>query len=265
MTVERVRLGNLVRRGTVAAQGGATRAGVIGTLLVLVVAATCVRLGFWQLDRLQQRRDLNALTATRLTAAPVEVADLPPDSAGAVWRRVRLAGGCEGEQIVLAGRSRRGSPGIHLLCRFRDLDGRLVLLDRGWVLSADARTVAPELYRRAPRDTVLEAVVVPFPRGEADSRVRSARSAAPESGAAPDAPRVMYRLNRAQARAVSGLDLPAWYLQATGPGGTIPIPADPPDLTDGPHLGYAIQWFSFAVIALGGWLAMVRRRPRRTT
>ena len=235
---------------------------MIGTVLVLLVAATCVRLGFWQLDRLQQRRDLNTLAATRMADPPVDLADLPPDSAGAAWRRVRLAGGCESEQIVLAARSRHGAPGVHLLCRFRARDGRVVLLDRGWVHSADARTVVPEVYRHAPRDTVLEAIVVPFPPGEADSRVRSARAAPPGSGTRPDAPRVIYRLNRAQARAVTGLDLPPWYVQATGAGGTIPVPADPPDLTEGPHLGYAVQWFSFATIALVGWLVLVLRRKR---
>lgn len=230
---------------------------MIGTLVVLVVAAACIRLGFWQLDRLEQRRARNALVAERMAQPPIEPGRVPADS-GAAYLRVRLEGGCEGEQIVLAGRSRRGAPGAHLLCRFRARDGRALLLDRGWLPAADARTIAPEAYRRAPRDTVLEAILVPFPPGAADSRMRSARVTA-DTGAAADPPRTIYRLNRAQAEAATGLDLPAWYAQATGPANVLPVPADPPDLSDGSHLGYAVQWFSFAAIALIGWVFLVRR------
>lgn len=264
-------LPDLVRRDAARAQVGAmrgrvgaTRAGVIGTLVVLIVATTCIRLGIWQLDRLEQRRGSNALVEERLAQPAIAPGDVPADSAAALYLRVRLVGGCEGEQIVLAGRSRHGAPGVHLLCRFRARDGRTVLLDRGWLPSADARTVPPEIYRRAPRDTVLEAILLPFPPGEADTRTRSARITA-DTGAAGDAPRVMYRLNRAQAEAATGLDLPAWYAQATGPAGGLPVPADPPALGDGPHLGYAVQWFSFALIALVGWAVLARqeRRPRR--
>ena len=61
---------------------------------------------------------------------------------------------------------------------------------------------------------------------------------------------------------MTGDELPAWYAQALGPADVIPVPDDPPDLGEGPHLGYAVQWFSFASIALIGWLVLMVRRPR---
>lgn len=252
-------------------RSGWTRGGLIGSLLVLVVAAGCIRLGIWQLDRLEQRRAVNALAMERMSHPPVAADELPGDSSGAAFRRLLLTGSCEGAPIVLAARSRRGAPGVHLLCRFRTDGGRLLLLDRGWLPSADARTVDETWLAQIVADTTLEAIAIPFPPGETTTRPSSARTIEQtEQGVSigDPAPRVIYRLNRAQAREVVGAELPAWYAQAVGPAdGTPvppdpPVPADPPDLSEGPHLGYAVQWFSFAAIALIGWLVLlVRRRP----
>ena len=255
----------LVRRRLTAAQGerGATRAGVIGTLLVLAVAATCVRLGLWQLDRLEERQARNAVAEARMALPPVDADALPLDTAGAAYRRIRLAGSCPADHLILAARSRHGSPGVHLLCLFRTAAGRDVLLDRGWLPSADARTVDPGHLVSVPQDTLIEALAIPFPRGE------SARPVAAEPTIALDAagveltepgPRVIYRLNRAQASAATAVSLGGWYAQAIGPAGVLPVPAETPDLGEGPHLGYAVQWFSFAAIALIGWIAIVARR-----
>ena len=255
----------LVRRvaGVAQDRGGWTRAGVVGSVFVFLVAAACIRLGVWQLDRLEQRRAVNALAATRMSQPPVGADELS-DGAVAAWRRLRLTGSCEGDPIVLAARSRHGAPGAHLLCRFRTAAGRLVLLDRGWVGSADARTVPPEVFARAVRDTTIEALAVPFPPGSATTGATDAAPSLEESEGgvrfgAP-APRVIYRLNRTQAEAVVGTQLPPWYAQALGPDTAPPIPSPLPDLSEGPHLGYAVQWFSFAAIGLIGWLLLVVRR-----
>lgn len=240
---------------------GGTR-GVIGTLIVFVIAAGCIRLGIWQLERLAQRRALNARAAEQMTQPPVDVDRVPDDTTAALWLRVRMHGGCEGEQVVLAARSRHGTPGVHLLCRFRTRSGRTVLLDRGWLPSPDAHTIGADAYAQAPRDTTLEALIVPFPPGEAVARGRTAVGLSEADRgvelASPE-PRVIYRMNRAQAVAATGAQLPAWYAQALGSSDRFPIPTDPPEPGDGPHLGYAVQWFSFAAIALIGWLVLVLR------
>lgn len=247
------------RGGRAQESPGRRRAGLVAAIVVVLVAATCVRLGVWQLDRLAQRRALNALAEARMAMPPVDAEALPLDSAGAAFRRARLSGSCEGTPIVLAARSRHGSPGVHLLCRFATRGGRAVLLDRGWLPSADARTVGPAELAHAPRDTTLEVLAVPFPPGDRVGRGTASRTIeSSDAGVvvAPAQPRVIYRLNLTQARAVGGADLPAWYAQALGPDSILPIPGDPPDLGEGPHLGYAVQWFSFATIALVGWILL---------
>ena len=264
---------DLVRRALAPAQGGSgrARAAVIGTILVVSIAATCVRLGLWQLDRLEQRRTRNELATERMAQPPIDAERLAADSASAAYRRLRLTGSCEGEPIVLAARSRHGAPGVHLLCRFRTRGGRDLLLDRGWLHSADARTVDPSRLATVPRDTTLEALAIPFPEGSTTTRAGGGERTLQQDDAGvalgEPAPRVIYRMNRAQAVAVTGVELPAWYAQALGSDDRIPVPADPPDLGEGPHFGYAVQWFSFAAIGLIGWILLLARRsdPSRGT
>jgi surfeit locus 1 family protein len=60
--------------------------------------------------------------------------------------------------------------------------------------------------------------------------------------------------------------LPFFVAQTSTPSGSgeHPIPDPEIDLTDGPHLSYAMQWFAFAIIALGGAGAWIGRRQRGT-
>jgi cytochrome oxidase assembly protein ShyY1 len=54
-------------------------------------------------------------------------------------------------------------------------------------------------------------------------------------------------------------------LREQRPSADPPVPAPPPELTDGPHLSYAFQWFAFAAVALVGGLLLARRAPRAPT
>src|SRR5919202_1288184 len=92
---------------------------VIFVALALAGAALFVRLGFWQLSRLHQRRQRNALVMARLASPPVEWNALPHDTA-ARYRRVRIAGRPDYDhEIVLVGRPREGSPGVNLVTPLR--------------------------------------------------------------------------------------------------------------------------------------------------
>lgn len=214
-----------------------TRAGIAGTLVAFLVAAICVRLGFWQLDRLEQRRARNAAAAERMAHAPVMLGDAPADTSGLLFRRFELRGEYEqGSALILRGQSRRGAPGVHLLVYLRPRQGRSALLvDRGWLPSPDAATVdlAPYLRNGTVR---LLALALPVPRK---------------------------RWERALARPPHATrDLPDVYFQALPADGppSLPAPTPLPELDDGPHLSYAVQWFGFALIALVGWLVLALRR-----
>jgi len=197
------------------------RRDVVAAVVALAVAIVCVRLGVWQLDRLGQRRARNAILAARLALPPLAVSrTTAPDSA--LQRRLIARGVYDfaGELIGL-GRSFDGTPGVALITPLRLEDGSVVFVDRGWVPSPDARHVDQALYREPDSATVEGLGVLP-PRGY---------------------PALPFILQQTGTAAAQGLPR-RW-----------PAPA----LDNGPHLSYAIQWFSFALIIVVGTGALLRK------
>jgi len=242
-----------------------TPRGAVGTLIVLIVAGVCVRLGVWQLDRRTQRAALNAGVESRMEEPPAELTGAPHDTVGLLYRRVHVAGAADLDRaIILPGRLYRGSPGAHILVPVRLFDGTAVLVDFGWAPAADGATVPVDsLPIRGPVDAV--GLVLPFP-GEAPH----ARTVAPdEVPRTAGFRRVWYAMNTDLLRAQFPYDLGDVSLQLLPAESAPPMPVrqPAPPLDPGPHLGYAIQWFSFATIAIVGWLVMVMKgtgtRPRQ--
>lgn len=209
------------------------RRDVVAGVIAVLVAAGCVRLGFWQLDRLHQRRARNAELAARLALPPVEISrQALADSVR--QRRVVARGVWEyGAEQVWAGRSFEGTPGVALITPLRLADGSAVLVDRGWAPSPDAFHVEHARYREA-ESAVVNGIALLVPRGRGDV----------STTAGGYLPFVIQRLEPDPPRG-----LPRRW----------PAPA----LDDGPHLSYAIQWFSFAVIALVGTAALLWRPSRQ--
>jgi surfeit locus 1 family protein len=231
-----------------------TLAGVLGTLGVLAVAAICARLGVWQLDRLEERVARNEVIATRLALPDLGGEAVVGDSSGVVYRVAEVVGEYDAAHgIVLAGRSHQSTAGVHLLLPLRLSDGNAVLVHRGWLPALDAGTVDPASFTEAG-PVRLRGILLPFPD--------LGRSAAVEAGAFR---RLWYRLDGEAFGRQSPYPLSGLYLQllpddqATG----YPLALPPPVLDDGPHLGYAIQWFSSGLIALVGWVVLLLRREGR--
>jgi surfeit locus 1 family protein len=201
----------------------------------LAVAIVCVGAGIWQLDRLGQRHARNAVVAARLARPPLPVErGTPPDSVR--QRRIVARGVYDfARERVRAFRSFDGTPGVALITPLRLADGSAVFVDRGWVPSPDAYHVDQALYREADTATVEGLGLIP-PRGRYDVEIGALRDSVP------------YVL------------LP-FMLQQTGTAAPRGLPRrwPPPALDGGPHLSYAIQWFSFALIIVLGTGALLRK------
>src|SRR6478672_2487185 len=118
---------------------------VFAAILTLVF----LRLGFWQISRLHQRQALNAELSSRAVGEPVQLSQLPTDTAKAHYRHVRIDGTYDyANEIYLTLRSREGSPGINIVTPVH-LTGNdtALLLVRGWVYSPDGITVDPAKWR----------------------------------------------------------------------------------------------------------------------
>jgi surfeit locus 1 family protein len=238
-----------------------TRRWIVLTVVVLVAVVTMVALGFWQLRRLHSVREDNARVRARL-AQPVEPLQFvlgPGASPSAViYRRVSVTGRYDRvSEILLRNRSLNGEPGSHELTPLRMADGRAVVVDRGWI-PVDL-TAAQEEQTRPPVLEPVTVVGVLFP----SERKSVFAPSIPPKGRVTTIPRVdVARIGKQLEYPVVPLYL---RLESQTPpqAGELPVPPAALDLSEGPHLSYAIQWFLFATVAMGTYVALLRRERRR--
>ena len=213
----------------------------IFVVLALLAAALFVRLGFWQLHRRAERRARNALITARLDSAEIDVRRLPSDTTLARFRRVRVTGTPDYEhELLFAARTRRGSPGVNILTPVK-LAGSdtAVMLNRGWVYAADGATV--DLSKWHERDSSFTGYVEELP----------STGGATYTGK----PRIIAHMSVDVIRKAVPYPVMPIYVMVLGDSA---VAADRvarlsvPPLDDGPHMGYALQWFAFAVIAVAG-------------
>lgn len=226
-----------------------------GLFLLIGVAAVlgCIRLGFWQLDRLAKRRDFNRDTAARLTRAPIPVESLPTDTASLRFQAVYLNGTLDYDnELVLTARARQGAPGVNVLTPLRRAgNDTAVLVNRGWVYSADGSEADLSQWRDS-----------------ASVRVRGwTETFAPPSRrpiGLTSNPRAIHLLDLDQVRKRFPFPIAPYIVIWTDPVPSareteLPRRLGNPVLGEGSHMSYAIQWFSFATIGVGGMIAFIRR------
>jgi cytochrome oxidase assembly protein ShyY1 len=215
---------------------------IAGHVLVVAVVALMVALGIWQLRRLDERRADNALVAARAALAPVAVggevdAGDEGDRVDALrFRAVEAAGDYVGEPSVLRA-TQDGAPGGRVFSVL-DLGDEAVAVLRGFVAPAADGSLAAPAPPAGP--VVVQGLAVPRARLEALSR-----------------------------RAVDDLEdamgplLPV-VVQAAEADDPALVAVPPPDLGEGPHLSYAVQWFLFAGVVAVGYPLLLRRRAQES-
>lgn len=223
--------------------------------VVLLAAAVCVRLGIWQVARWHEKREMNAARTAALAAPPILVSGTPKERIDG--RRVSARGRYdESRQILLAGRSHNGSPGVEVVTPLV-LEGETtaVLVDRGWLYAADAATAFPRQHAE-PGVREVVGIAETMRIGAAGPPIRAiADSATLYSARWLDRDSLAVRFPYAL--------LPFAIRQLSGPG----VPEKPLRRASEPmneftHVSYAIQWFLFAAILLGGTAALAWSRRR---
>jgi surfeit locus 1 family protein len=220
------------------------------SVVAISLAAIFVSLGFWQLRRLSARRDVNTMLAARRAAPETELDSLPSDTAAAHFRRVHVRGSYDHPQeIILTLRGRNGSPGVNILTPLlRPRKDTIVLVNRGWVYSPDGITVDTQPWREA--DTL-----------NGTGYIETFPTKGPFEPPNPARPRSFRRLNRADVQKVFPYPIANYYVVLTdsAESSSVPPRVEAPPLDEGSHRNYAIQWFAFAAIAVGGLVIFVRR------
>ena len=252
-----------------------------GVLLVIFLIA-----GFWQLSRHGEVRDRNAVISER--------EDMRPLDADRFFEAVLDAGLTEElryrsvglpvvrfdwhEAVLIRNRSFDGLPGCHLAVPAAatssdSVEQFGVLVVAGWLPPPGCANVSGDVTES--RELVISRLTE---AGEITGRIRTSQQrgllgpADPAEGELTTLARVdVERINRQ-----TTLDLVPVYVEvisAARPSGSMielnpdccgisPVPLPPPELNAGPHLGYALQWFSFALVAIVGYTLVLRHQAR---
>ncbi len=228
------------------------------TLLVFLGTALCIRLGIWQLDRLEQRRAFNNQVTSMRAMPPLDLnTEAFDDIESMEWRAVTFTGEYDFEdQIAIRNQYYRDQYGYHLLTPLHS-NGTAVLVDRGWI-PADGNAV-PEDWRKYDEPGVVT-VTGQIRLGQSKPAFGGVADALPADGSP------LWVWNNGDIEKIA-LQMPypilKVYIQPNVDyeDNVPPIPYQPDiELTEGTHFGYALQWFTFATILFVGYPFFLRKQ-----
>lgn len=237
-----------------------SRRWVLFTLVVILVAWATWWLGTWQFGRLHERRASNAVIEANESKPPAKAAEVLANGVSKTeqWRQVTVTGTYDdaATTIIRYRTSDSGASGVQVVVPLVTADGTAVAVDRGW-MPAENGNASPVDAPAAPGGTVT---VVGWARTDATGSSTAVEGA--EGGFTT--------------RAISGAQLgQAWgmttfpaFMEAeteTPPAAEPLVATTLPDLGEGPHFFYGLQWWFFGVLAVGGFFYLAydewRRRP----
>jgi surfeit locus 1 family protein len=224
-------------------------------LLILIVVAVTVRLGFWQRDRAHQKEALQAhitqyenAPAETLGATPIPLKDIE-------FHRVRATGQFMTEQVVyLDNRPYNDQAGFYVVMPFKLRDGGYVLVNRGWLpRNADVRT-AMEPYDTPKGDIEIEGI----------ARADASRAFELGQGGSAAHQKIRQNLDVHKYAAETGLPLQPFVIQQVSDDGD-KLVRDWPAPTTGieRNYGYMFQWWGMAVAAVAFGLYAARRAAKK--
>ena len=222
---------------------------IFKSLISLLLIILCLWAAQWQYHRGVDRHARNTVIEERIAKSALELTRVEQDLANYEWQSVTTSGVFDSEkQILLRNRYNEGKYGYEVLTLFTADDSRRFWVDRGWVEAGKTATTPP--------------VVTPLPtervsitgRLRLDSSLpRGSFFALPGRGQG-----LVSELN-----AQSQLDTEKFYidlLSGSDKSLTPEVPAQLPELSDGPHMAYALQWIFFGGLVIYGRILIRRTR-----
>ncbi|MBO3750219.1 SURF1 family protein [Streptosporangiaceae bacterium NEAU-GS5] len=224
--------------------------------LVLALIPAFLFLGRWQWGRFEERSAASDRIGANLTAAPVPLSKL--DSLGVrvpeadEYRLVTATGRYDAaHELLVRRRSQNSMLGFYVVTPLLTPDGA-VLVNRGWVPAGETADTLPVVPAPPTGEVSVTGRLRPA-ETEDNTGIRN-RSGLPHGQILLiDTPSVAmpYRLY-------------GGFVELTAPAATSPEPVPEPDIGGGGglNLAYAIQWWLFIGVAVGGWIVLLRREAR---
>ena len=219
------------------------------TIVALALICLCLIAAQWQYNRGIDRHARNSMIEANIAAPIISLTSAASDLMKNEWRTVSTAGSFDASQtILLRNRYFEGKYGFEFLTLFTSSKGEKFWVDRGWIVAGKDALTAP-IIPNTPAGTV-----------EITGRLRLDTSlprgsffALPASGSG-----LISKWNAQNEVVTEGfyLDL----LNGSTTDLTPNVAAQLPELSDGPHMAYALQWVFFA--GLVGYGRILIRRAR---
>ena len=219
------------------------------TLIALVLVLLCLWAAQWQYQRGVDRHARNTLIQEQSQLPSIDINDLSANIQEFEWRQISLQGSFDdSNQILLRNRYNDGVYGFEQLTLFL-FDGKKIWVDRGWIKAGSDATIPPKLQPTQEQQVSITG------RLRLDSSLPQGKFFAVTN----DANRNLV----SQLDARKGVQTEKFYVDLISSSDSAMNPAVPvelPELSDGPHMAYALQWVFFAGLVIYG-----RRLIRKTT
>ncbi|GAB3263276.1 SURF1 family cytochrome oxidase biogenesis protein [Nocardioides dilutus] len=222
-----------------------SRRWVLFALTVAALVAGTIWLGSWQFDRLTDRKADNQVVRANETKDPAPVDDVlavgRPVAETDEWRLVEATGTYAAEEaVVVRYRSREGVSGIDVVVPLVTADGPALLVDRGWL---EAR---PDGTDRSDIPGPPSGVVTVTGWARADGTGDSTRVTDQSTRA----------ISSREIGAALGREVYGGFVELRSEDGAPAeglAPVELPELDNGPHFFYGLQWWFFGVLAVFGF------------
>ncbi|MXX27559.1 MAG: SURF1 family protein [Caldilineaceae bacterium SB0668_bin_21] len=236
------------------------------TLLVILAMGVMTSLGFWQLDRLDQRRAYNQQRQAALAAPPIDLSVTPLPQGEIRDRQATAQGEFDyARQVAIRNQSYAGQPGYHLVTPLLIAGSdKAVLVNRGWIpvgeadpahwRGLDEQHTGPHYGILQPTRRRPDGTVSAVPQDTVTGWYRLDIEAIGQTLPYPLLPVVL------QLTPGNGKPLDVDRPRAAGYSETLPHRIEPDiSFSEGNHLSYALQWFGFAITAAVVYISVARR------
>jgi cytochrome oxidase assembly protein ShyY1 len=221
---------------------------IILTLLLAFLIYLFIELSGWQFDRYHQRIDRNDDFVTAIAGDPIPIENVSQMSNLKQWGKVSLSGQyLDAESKLVRKRYLKNSLGFWVLTPFRLANNEIVLVNRGWIPSANSSNSEISIPMSPTQQVLLEGYLQPMEKFKANPT---------------DLP--SNQINDINVEKFNVNIYPNFYVQVSK---SSPAEKDIgiiylPEVSNGPHLSYAIQWILFALLLPIGWYVLLKNEDK---
>jgi cytochrome oxidase assembly protein ShyY1 len=221
---------------------------IILTLLLAFLIYLFIELSGWQFDRYHQRIDRNDDFVTAIAGDPIPIENVSQMNNLKQWGKVSLSGQyLDAESKLVRKRYLKNSLGFWVLTPFQLANKEIILVNRGWIPSANSSTSALAIPNSPTQQVLIEGFLQPMEKFKASPA---------------DLP--TNQINDINIEKFKVNIYPNFYVQV---GKSNPAEKDIgiiylPEVSNGPHLSYAIQWLLFALLLPIGWYVLLKNEDK---